>query len=91
LWLTLLNKVSNNNPITISPNPVFDALHVTLNTNEQLTQVSIFNAAGVKVFEQTVIKNNTLLIDVKNYSAGNYVVSVQTNQGLYNKNITVTK
>jgi photosystem II stability/assembly factor-like uncharacterized protein len=86
-----LNKVSNNNPITISPNPVFDALHVTLNTNEQLTQVSIFNAAGVKVFEQTVIKNNTLLIDVKNYSAGNYVVSVQTNQGLYNKNITVTK
>jgi hypothetical protein len=86
-----LNKLVDDNTIKISPNPVFDALQVTSNTNEQITQVSIFNAAGDKVFEQAAINYSSLLIDVKNFSAGNYVVSVQTNRGLHNKTVTVTK
>ena len=86
-----LNYMSQNNPIKIAPNPVFDALHLSFNKSEPIAQVTIFNAAGLKVYEQKAIKNNILVIDVKNFSAGTYVVSVQTEQGVYHKTISVIK
>lgn len=85
-----LNQL-NNNTITISPNPVFDALRIALYTNEQIAQVIIFNASGAKVYENKAILNNTLVVDTKSYSAGVYFVSVQTTSGFYNQRVSVIK
>jgi photosystem II stability/assembly factor-like uncharacterized protein len=89
-----INAIINNaigNGISISPNPVFDAIHVTLNSNEDLVLVYLFNAAGIKVYEQKGIKNKSLILDVKNFSAGVYIISVQTPNGVYNKRVSVIK
>jgi hypothetical protein len=77
--------------ILIAPNPVFDALHVTLNSNELITKVIIYNAAGAILLEKHEVNNKTIIIDVKNFSAGAYVVSVQTETGVFSKNVNVVK
>ncbi len=86
----LTNNTSNTG-ISISPNPVFDALRITSNTNEQLAQVSIYNAAGVNIYENKTILNNKLVVDTKAFSAGIYIVAVQTTGGVYNQRVSVIK
>jgi photosystem II stability/assembly factor-like uncharacterized protein len=78
----------NNNPISISPNPVFDALQVVFNNNHEYAQVSIYNAAGQKVYEQKGVQQ-TLMVDVKNFSAGMYVITVQLANEIYRKRFEV--
>jgi hypothetical protein len=82
---------TNSTGVLISPNPVFDALRIALNTNEDYPQVIIFNAAGVKIYENKTFLNNTLVVDTKTFSAGVYIVSVQTTSGVYNQRLSVIK
>jgi hypothetical protein len=82
---------TNNMGISISPNPVFDALHVVLNSNERILQLIIYNAAGVKIYENKTILNNTLVVDTKAFSAGIYIVAVHTAGGVYNQRVSVIK
>ncbi len=82
---------TNNMGISISPNPVFDALHVVLNSNERISQLIIYNAAGVKIYENKTILNNTLVVDTKALSAGIYIVTVHTAGGVYNQRVSVIK
>ncbi len=82
---------TNNTSISISPNPVFDALHVVLNSNERILQLIIYNAAGVKIYENKTILNNTLVVDTKAFSAGIYIVTVHTAGGVYNQRLSVIK
>jgi hypothetical protein len=82
---------TSSTAVLISPNPVFDALRIALNTNEDIAQVIIFNAAGVKIYENKTILNNTLVVDTKTFSAGVYIVSVQTTSGVYNQRLSVIK
>jgi hypothetical protein len=91
VYIDAVKNTSNTESIQIAPNPVFDALHVAFNKSEPITQITIFNAAGAKVYVQKAIKNNILVIDVKNFSAGIYIVSVQTGTGVYNKRVSVVK
>jgi hypothetical protein len=82
---------TNNMGISISPNPVFDALHVVLNSNERILRLIIYNAAGVKIYENKTILNNTLVVDTKAFSAGIYIVAVHTAGGVYNQRVSVIK
>jgi len=91
VYIDDVKNIRNAEIITIAPNPVFDALQVTLSSNEQNAKVSIFNAAGVKVLEKNNVNNKMVMIDVKNLSAGIYVVSVQTGTGVYNKRVSLVK
>jgi photosystem II stability/assembly factor-like uncharacterized protein len=86
----LMNS-TNNTSISISPNPAFDVLRVALNANEDLLQVIIYNAAGVKIYDNKSILNNTLVVDTKAFSAGIYIVSMQTTGGVYNQRVSVIK
>jgi hypothetical protein len=89
--INALSSMASSTGLLISPNPVFDALHVTLNTNEPFAQVRVFNAAGDKVFEKTNVLNTTLIIDTKNFSAGTYLVAVQTKERVYQQRVVVIK
>ena len=89
--INVLMHHTNNMGISISPNPVFDALHVVLNSNERILQLIIYNAAGVKIYENKTILNNTLVVDTKAFSAGIYIVTVHTAGGVYNQRLSVIK
>jgi hypothetical protein len=80
-----------NTGIIISPNPVLDVLRVTLSMNYEIRSIVIFNAAGVKIFENKAILNNALYIDTKSFSAGIYIVAVQTSSGVYHQRVSVIK
>ena len=82
---------TSSTAVLISPNPVFDALRIALITNENIARVVIFNAAGVKIYENKTFLNNTLVVDTKTFSAGVYIVSVQTTSGVYNQRLSVIK
>jgi photosystem II stability/assembly factor-like uncharacterized protein len=82
---------TNSSGVVISPNPVFDALRITLNTNEDFAQVTIFNAAGEKIYENKSFLNNTLEVDTKTFSAGVYFISVQSTSGIYYQRVSVVK
>jgi hypothetical protein len=82
---------TNHTGVFISPNPVFDALRITLNTNEEFAHVIIFNAAGAKVYNNKTILNNSLEVDTKTFSAGVYTVSVQSTSGIYHQRVSVIK
>jgi photosystem II stability/assembly factor-like uncharacterized protein len=81
----------HNTGVIISPNPVLDVLRVTLSMNYEIRSIVIFNAAGVKVFENKAILNNALYIDTKSFSAGIYIVAVQTSSGVYHQRVSVIK
>lgn len=89
--LDALVKMNGSAPFQIAPNPVFDAIHVTLNTNEEITRAVIFNASGAKVFEQNGINAKALTIDVKHFSAGVYMVVIDSKSSSFKKRIQVVK
>ena len=84
-------NIYNSDNIVISPNPVFDVLQLSLSKKEQIDYLSIYNSAGVKVYEQNAISSNKVAVDIKLFSAGTYIVSVQTALGVYNRRFTVVK
>jgi hypothetical protein len=81
----------SNTRIIISPNPVFDAVHVTLNTSEPIGSVMVFNAAGVKIYENNTVLNKQLIIDTKSFSSGIYIVVLKTSGGVYYQRVSVLR
>ncbi|MCC6251586.1 MAG: T9SS type A sorting domain-containing protein [Bacteroidia bacterium] len=86
-----LTHQTNSTGVLISPNPVLDVLHITLNTNENFARIIIFNAAGEIIYKNKTILNNTLDVDTKTFSAGVYIVSVQSISGVYHQRVSVLK
>ncbi len=64
--------------LSVYPNPVKDVL--TIETNNTLIAVSIYNIGGVKVFSTEHVGNKT--IDLRGLSSGIYLLKVQTEKGL---------
>ena len=89
--INAIDYISNTSIFSISPNPVFDALKLSFSLNQEIHQVSIFNAIGSKVYEQNRNISQTLIIDTKPLSDGVYVISVKTPQGVYNQRLIVAK
>lgn len=74
-----VNEYSNNNQITIYPNPATSQL--TLNTTEQINSVNIIDITGKTV--KTIVPNSNT-IDVSELVKGIYFLQVQTDKGIAN-------
>ena len=70
--------------LKLYPNPVTNSFQILSHAN--IEQVYIYNMMGV------LVKNvrNSKIVNLKDLSSGSYIVSVQTDQGLY-KQIIVKK
>lgn len=66
----------------LSPNPVNDALKLTIPDGEVLVSVKIYNAMGQEVFAK---KTNILLIDVALLENGFYTIELTINDKRYAK------
>jgi hypothetical protein len=77
---TALENISANNNLVIYPNPVANEL--TISTANQILKLSITDVLGRQVYELNDEKSDKIKINVSNLKTGNYILKVQTNDGL---------
>jgi hypothetical protein len=85
---TSINKLANNNQITLYPNPAQN--NFTIETNNSIKQtLQIFDVNGNLVLSQTI--NGTTSVDASNLSQGVYNISLTNNEGVINKRLVIVK
>ncbi len=82
----LVNSASNNNIITINPNPASTFTNISFQvSNGTMQQVSILTSTGNLVYSKTFISNTDkvqLAVDVTTFNPGIYMVRVQNASGI---------
>lgn len=71
--LTAIESIETTQ-IKISPNPADN--HITIETDEILNNIVIFNMVGQKIFEKNNIKEKTYYIDINDFTSGIYYIRV---------------
>lgn len=69
------NTLSND--ISIYPNPTSNIINVTLGQNSTVNQLILTDLQGKVIFEERKINNNSVQIDLTNYSKGTYLLQVK--------------
>jgi hypothetical protein len=80
-------KEWENDQITIYPNPAKDRLQITGAAGYEVT---LFNAFGVKLLQETLIDKNTFL-DVRNIEPGIYYLRFSSENHRFVRKVVVTK
>lgn len=68
----------NTSELNIFPNPATDNL--SIEANEQITEVNIYNIIGVSVYNEQCTNNN-LNVNISEFNSGVYFVKVKTENG----------
>lgn len=68
----------NTSELNIFPNPATDNL--SIEANEQITEVNIYNIIGVSVYNEQCTNNN-LNVNISEFNSGVYFVKVKTGNG----------
>jgi hypothetical protein len=85
-----VDELTNNNSISIYPNPAKETITFKLNQdNCKIIQIDIYDAVGALVKSQSNCENN--LTDISNLSAGIYFVVVSTDKGIVKSKFSVVK
>jgi hypothetical protein len=76
-----------NSTVVLSPNPTKDRLQVQLNGSDTITEISVYNVVGKRVYFKNKLEVNATAVDFSNLHQGVYMVEVITasNQKLVNK------
>jgi subtilisin-like proprotein convertase family protein len=74
---TGINNNILSNDITIYPNPTNNIINVALGQNNTVNQLVLTDLQGKIIFEQSNINNNSIKIDLANYSKGIYLLQVK--------------
>ena len=89
LGTTGINNVNkNSNLVSLYPNPGKDFINISINNNQVINTVEVFNVAGQRVL---VTKGNasSARLNIQSLSSGIYTVKIATKQGIYSKEFTV--
>ncbi|QHI35669.1 hypothetical protein IMCC3317_10150 [Kordia antarctica] len=73
--------------IAVYPNPVTTEVTVSLENDELIKEVSVFNALGMKVKEIQVNTTSKATVDVSNLSKGIYFLNVKSESKTFTKKI----
>ncbi|MCK5080487.1 MAG: T9SS type A sorting domain-containing protein, partial [Bacteroidales bacterium] len=73
--------------ISVFPNPARDILNITSSTD--VTHVTIMNYVGQVVYNQKVVEDNNIQVNVAGYETGVYMVKVETLAGILVKKVTI--
>ena len=77
----------NDVPVFINPNPTSD--FIQLQTNANVTSLTISDIAGRKI-KQFLTASNKEIIDVRDFNSGIYVITITTeNQKQFHQNIVI--
>ena len=73
-----LEEYANN--FEIYPNPAES--NITINTNENINEINIYNIIGIKVYsEQVSVERCPLSVDLTTFNSGVYFIKINTEKG----------
>ena len=78
------SNIAENADLNFYPNPASDRIAVSYNTHNK-SQIQIKNMLGQVVFDKNIDGKVNEFVDVKNLSAGNYIITLKE------ENKTITK
>ena len=98
LWVDDIQLIGETNSLTeidnhklnIYPNPSNGLINLQI-ANETISQLAVYNVYGALVYSLNNLETNKLLQINENFAAGNYLVKVTTDKGVYSKIISITK
>ncbi|WP_430612595.1 T9SS type A sorting domain-containing protein [Flavobacterium sp. JP2137] len=70
-----------SNKFNLFPNPVGDVLTISNNDGIEVTQISVFDINGRKVFTQNFNRESEIQVNLTDLASGVYVLNMNTNQG----------
>ena len=73
--------------ISVFPNPARELLNVT--SSSDISHVTIMNYVGQVVYNQKVVEDNDLQVNVAGFETGVYMVKVETSAGIVVKKVTI--
>jgi hypothetical protein len=77
-----INEVSGaNHTLSVYPNPANNNLYVNITGMAGTAYLSVYNLVGQELLKQEAKNENIINLDVKNISAGMYILKVQTEDG----------
>jgi hypothetical protein len=85
--VTSIEDPSLEDGISVYPNPARNILNIT-STND-ISHVTIMNYVGQVVYNQKVVEDNDLQLNVAGYETGVYMVKVETSTGIIVKKVTI--
>ncbi len=88
--ITGIAENSFSNTITIYPNPTSGIINIQLGQAEK-AQIKITDVLGNSVYAPTLKGANNSTIDLSAEANGVYFISIQTNEGIVNKKIVISK
>jgi len=94
---TSIDNIQKDSPLEqfqVFPNPVFDKVNITFSLTQAQEKINLQlrDVLGRLLFEKTidaVSGLNALELNVSNFSPGNYIVSLQSNQVLESQSIII--
>lgn len=91
--VTLAKSLQAGEQILVYPNPATDLVNVLISTLKEIDSVNVYDHTGKSVYQSATINDNSLLtIDVSEFAAGIYSVSIEGNNEIVEtKRFVVTK
>lgn len=88
IWVPFISEENSGFSVKLSPNPVVEQLNISWNnltlTKEAKIYVNIFDLQGKLVHQAIVSGNNGIYpLPVNAFPAGNYIVSISDNKGVF--------
>ena len=74
--------------VTVSPNPTSDEIRIIVPNNLKIESVKVNSMSGSQVIEKQGDKSNTMTLNIRNLSRGNYILQIITNEGIVAKKVT---
>ncbi len=71
------------NTVNIYPTPASSTLNLTLPKSMQTGQITVFDILGKQIFSQDFESNNTLVINVSNWTSGSYFLKVVSGENTH--------
>jgi hypothetical protein len=86
------NYDKDNSSINVFPNPASNQVNVNLTTGKnQEGSIEVYNISGAKILSQPAMfnnGNNTISLNTSSLVAGNYFLTVKTEEGIFAKRFT---
>ena len=76
------------NKILIFPNPAHQEVNIALQDIQGVANITVYNMAGQAITKTTA--TGLARINTSEYTAGVYIVNVQTSEGVYNGKVVIS-
>ena len=84
-----LNATGQITKASLSPNPAQDKVEISLNSDELIKDIQLFDVTGKLILNQNNINKSSTNLYVSDLNSGLYIVSIKTNKTMITKRLLV--